>query len=311
MLTQAEFETKFVNTVQCGDCLELLKEFPAGSVDSVVTDPPYGLTNGDRDALGKVFADIVFPDLANFYAKHFCDGEFPFPLDSVSLLDFVNRAMRVEPRVAMPECPIDFQSCASVRKEEVKATGKSPIGVSDGELPDGVQANTLDIVPNFVFQFRPSLDASLTDSLRGCLRQLGLGRIALTVTIIPDSSFARFLGSLSPRGPSFLADVVRFQDSASGEPHTSPSVVAGPRTELTAVLSFDLSRGTAELLPAYGADARYPICEIVSPQLVRTGTGAGGLPPEFEPIDFSFVGSSAHRTCHFFFHKAIIPYLSL
>jgi len=29
--------------VECGDCLELLKALPDGSVDAVVTDPPYGL----------------------------------------------------------------------------------------------------------------------------------------------------------------------------------------------------------------------------------------------------------------------------
>ena len=34
-----------------GDCLEVLKDLPAGSVDAVVTDPPYGigLSNNDRD----------------------------------------------------------------------------------------------------------------------------------------------------------------------------------------------------------------------------------------------------------------------
>ena len=28
-----------------GDCLKILKRLPAGSVDAVVTDPPYGLGN--------------------------------------------------------------------------------------------------------------------------------------------------------------------------------------------------------------------------------------------------------------------------
>ena len=29
--------------IECGDCLELLKALPSGSVDAVVTDPPYGI----------------------------------------------------------------------------------------------------------------------------------------------------------------------------------------------------------------------------------------------------------------------------
>jgi DNA modification methylase len=35
---------KYLNTVTCGNCLEVLKELPDNSVDSIVTDPPYGLS---------------------------------------------------------------------------------------------------------------------------------------------------------------------------------------------------------------------------------------------------------------------------
>lgn len=28
--------------LRCGDCLELMKDIPDGSVDLVLTDPPYG-----------------------------------------------------------------------------------------------------------------------------------------------------------------------------------------------------------------------------------------------------------------------------
>jgi DNA modification methylase len=33
------------NRVYCGDCLDLMREIPDGSVDVVITDPPYGLGN--------------------------------------------------------------------------------------------------------------------------------------------------------------------------------------------------------------------------------------------------------------------------
>ncbi len=35
----------------CGDCLEVLKRLPAGSVDAVVTDPPYGHNNNNGDLI--------------------------------------------------------------------------------------------------------------------------------------------------------------------------------------------------------------------------------------------------------------------
>ena len=43
------FEDKYVNKIICGDCLEVMKDFPDNSVDLVLTDPPYGLNynNGD------------------------------------------------------------------------------------------------------------------------------------------------------------------------------------------------------------------------------------------------------------------------
>jgi len=42
-MTQAEFEKKYVNKIICGDCLEVMKDWPDNCVDLVLTDPPYGV----------------------------------------------------------------------------------------------------------------------------------------------------------------------------------------------------------------------------------------------------------------------------
>ena len=34
---------KYINTIICGDCLDILKDFPDSCVDLVVTDPPWNL----------------------------------------------------------------------------------------------------------------------------------------------------------------------------------------------------------------------------------------------------------------------------
>lgn len=34
-----------------GDCLERMKELPDNSVDSIVTDPPYGLSNHSQQEI--------------------------------------------------------------------------------------------------------------------------------------------------------------------------------------------------------------------------------------------------------------------
>jgi site-specific DNA-methyltransferase (adenine-specific) len=43
------------NTYQLfnGDCLDVLKTLPDNSVDSIVTDPPYGLSNQSQDDIVK------------------------------------------------------------------------------------------------------------------------------------------------------------------------------------------------------------------------------------------------------------------
>jgi len=47
----------YINRIIQGDCRDILKEFPDNSIDSCVTDPPYGLSEHDegviRDVLGK------------------------------------------------------------------------------------------------------------------------------------------------------------------------------------------------------------------------------------------------------------------
>ena len=33
-----------MNSIKCGDCLELIKEIPDKSIDLIVTDPPYDIS---------------------------------------------------------------------------------------------------------------------------------------------------------------------------------------------------------------------------------------------------------------------------
>lgn len=39
--------SRWLGKVTCGDCLEVLRELPDCSVDSVITDPPYGISGDD------------------------------------------------------------------------------------------------------------------------------------------------------------------------------------------------------------------------------------------------------------------------
>lgn len=42
-----------VNRVYCGDCRDLIKDIPDGSIDCVITDPPYGHNNNNGDLISR------------------------------------------------------------------------------------------------------------------------------------------------------------------------------------------------------------------------------------------------------------------
>jgi site-specific DNA-methyltransferase (adenine-specific) len=55
-------------TLHLGDCLDVLRDMPAGSVDAVVTDPPYGIglrynSYDDSEANWYLLMDAVIPEL--------------------------------------------------------------------------------------------------------------------------------------------------------------------------------------------------------------------------------------------------------
>ena len=43
---------KFENTIICGDCLDVMKDWPDGCVDLVLTDPPYGINAYSTGTMG-------------------------------------------------------------------------------------------------------------------------------------------------------------------------------------------------------------------------------------------------------------------
>ena len=80
-----------------GDCLEVMKDIPSGSVDIIVADPPYNIKKAEWDKwkkqedyinwLGSVFeeCDRVLKDNGSFYFFH---NDF---LQIVELQNYINQ----------------------------------------------------------------------------------------------------------------------------------------------------------------------------------------------------------------------------
>ena len=48
MQTQATIKNRFINTITHGDCIQVMRQMPANSVDFILTDPPYLVNYKDR-----------------------------------------------------------------------------------------------------------------------------------------------------------------------------------------------------------------------------------------------------------------------
>lgn len=52
MQTQATIQNRFINTITQGDCIQVMRQMPANSVDFILSDPPYLVNYRDRDGRG-------------------------------------------------------------------------------------------------------------------------------------------------------------------------------------------------------------------------------------------------------------------
>ena len=65
------FPDDFINKIVCGDVLEVMRHIPAGSIDVIITSPPYNLKNstgnGMKDGRGGKWANAA---LQRGYSHH-------------------------------------------------------------------------------------------------------------------------------------------------------------------------------------------------------------------------------------------------
>ncbi len=70
-MTKTDFKKKYLNKIICGNAVDVMKELPDGSVDLIVTSPPYNLKNstgnGMKDGRGGKWANAA---LQKGYSHH-------------------------------------------------------------------------------------------------------------------------------------------------------------------------------------------------------------------------------------------------
>lgn len=295
-----------------GDCLEKMRGIPDNSIDSIVTDPPYGLsyggTKGFAESVRNILFDIVLPDLYDTNTTGGRLGKFVGPLDSITFLDFMNRTLGEETRVAVPESTVDFQSYVT-RQLEIKNATKPPVASTNSPLAGVGNSKSVEFCRDYILQLRPNGNTPLGNSQSSLFRQLGPGCFCVPIIIPSNSECSRFLGTLQPPSSSFLSDIVRFFNNPKSFAEGSAFVLTSSGAEVRTMLAFDMRRRTIELIPAHGTFKQDCLFQLSCAEPIRAGTRASGLPAKFEPCSFSFVGDTTDRTITFHFHKEILRML--
>src|SRR5699024_10602694 len=95
-----------------GDCIETMNQMEPESVDAIVTDPPYNLSNGsksDAQCFREIVTEVLLPHDNNRNPQGVESRDLAVPPLSGSGLGGERRPVRVDARVGVPEGPIDLQ----------------------------------------------------------------------------------------------------------------------------------------------------------------------------------------------------------
>lgn len=292
-----------------GDCREVMAAMEADSIDTVITDPPYGLSDGQEDVGNVLIAtlfDVVFPQYIQSIAEIGNETHLSMPCDRSSLLAFMDRAIWEKAGITMPERTVNFNNRVVFWNEEVKDRDISASTVPDGFLRDKPNTQFDENGLNLFLNLRPCRNAAFGNGATCRLAESGNGLLRVPVVIPLTSEFASFLRTLSPSNSTFLCHMIRLLYDPLSYAKGSSFVMTSNGAELRVMLTLDLRRGTCEFSSASSTDAGDFVFELRCSKSIRTLAAASSLPPMLQPHRISIVGDFTNRACTLYLHKNVI-----
>jgi len=291
-----------------GDCLDQLKNLDDNSIDSIVTDPPYGLGDNLYKRVNKTVRksfNIMLPDFNESNAKRIQYSSFSFKSGLCPDLSRCESIPAIKSRVAMPEGSIHFDSDIEVRKIEIdRSTVSSSFPISNTVLMDKVDSNGCKFIGNFIFDFGDSIDFTADDVFSGNFGQFSNGFFSVPISSIFSSCFPN-LGVDFPF-PIFrngILDIVWGSNDMGNDAVGHSFAFTEDRAEDVPVLTFDM-RGTSDnTIATVSTQKSDTFTNFIRPKLVRTSSAASGLSTMLQPVRVSFVLDTANGTSpEYFFH---------
>ena len=269
-----------------------MNAMPPESVDAIVTDPPYNLSNGsksDAQCFREIVTEVLLPDDNNRNPQGVESRDLAVPSLSGAGLGGELRPARVDAGVGVPEGPVDLQG-APVAEHEVHAGDEATSSAPHGDLPGVGDAEPVKHLGDFILQLADGGNAPFCDGTCSCFTEPSTGVIGVAV-VVP-----RAPGGVSPRDGLVVdrGDAnVGLVDNAGGQPEGAPLVHASGGAEDRAMLRLDLRGGTGELDFTHGALEGLPLFALVRAESVTASTGAGRLSPVAKPHRVRLVGDGA------------------
>lgn len=304
-----------------GDCLEVMKTFESNTFDSIITDPPYALSEGNStqrvsERIYNALFKIGFPDLDKLNTQFLESGSFAGVAGDGSALGIKNGAIRKDAGIGVPESAVDLQNDDSVDQEISDGNISPGLGVADGILTDEGQPKNGHFLGDFILKLGDvqalSISGDMPDS---CLAEAFYSGFAVPI-----------IAALAPSLPSLDAGFMPIMlgnhdiglgDNPLSQAFATPSILTLPRTVNTLMLRFDLRGRPVELLATQRTDHLRTIGNFDGAQLVRAFPAASGLSTVAEPYRVRFVIPTADGAYSFYwFHlwtprdidvKCIIP----
>ena len=270
-----------------GDVVEQLKTLADESVDAIVTDPPYELSENGKASPNRVLFEFMFPDYADGNVERMSESELLGFVRQILLLGCGGILPTETATMPIRAMALDKQSLLREIKIKDKSEPASRVAEGDG-------AHNWDAEENKGIS---SLQLKLADPahLFEILDEVGAGFDAGGVWV----GFSLSSASL----PSFLGHsqiIRRVLDEIGVDADTFAKLVCASRgAENKVMLRLDLSGAFVHDGSAITALVFFALFEIAGAEFIRTSTGASCLPPKFKTAQFRLVNPATHRAFAF------------
>src|SRR5699024_5435774 len=219
-----------------------MNAMPPESVDAIVTDPPYNLSNGsksDAQCFREIVTEVFLPHDNNRNPQGVESRDLAVPSLSGADLGGERRPVRVDARVGVPEGPVDLQG-APVAEHEVNAGDEAPSSAPHGDLPGVGDAEPVKHLGDFILQLADGGDAPFCDSTCSCFTEPSTGVIGVAVVVpcAPGGVSSRY-GRVVDRGAAHAGGV----NNAGGEAEGAPGVHAGGGAAAHGMRRLDVGGG--------------------------------------------------------------------